>query len=168
MLYDVFKGNENMSFCCFYCLLLTFNKFERNIQQINLVFLLINLNSRLQSSKPLKSRSTPAEMLFKRAHLEISDKSYHYVCGGDNFMTNLLKLHSAKMPLYFSKTSYVVAVSHRRCFVKKGVPKNFTNFTGKHLHWSLFLIKLQTISPVKFVKFLRTSILKNICVWLLL
>ena len=28
-------------------------------------------------------------------------------------------------------------------FCKKGVLKNFANFTGKHLCWSLFLIKLQ-------------------------
>ena len=34
--------------------------------------------------------------------------------------------------------------SHKRCSVKIGVLKNFSNFTGKHLYWSLFLIKLQT------------------------
>ena len=28
-------------------------------------------------------------------------------------------------------------------FFKIGVLKNFVNFTGKHLCWSLFLIKLQ-------------------------
>ena len=28
-------------------------------------------------------------------------------------------------------------------FFKKDVLKNFANFTGKHLCWSLFLIKLQ-------------------------
>ena len=28
--------------------------------------------------------------------------------------------------------------SHRRCSVKKGVLKNFANFTGKHLCWSFF------------------------------
>ena len=27
--------------------------------------------------------------------------------------------------------------SHRKCSVKKGVLKNFSNFTGKHLCWSL-------------------------------
>ena len=69
--------------------------------------------------------------------------------------------------------------SHWRCSVKKGVLKKFGNFTGKHLCWSLFLIKLQAQSlvkkrlqhwcfPVKFAKFLRTSILKNICKILLL
>ena len=31
--------------------------------------------------------------------------------------------------------------SHQRCSVKKGVLKNFANFTGKHLCWSLFLKK---------------------------
>ena len=57
-------------------------------------------------------------------------------------------------------------------FVKKGVLENFANFTGKHLCWSLFLIKLQgsltkkrlqhRCFPVKFEKILRTPILKNI------
>ena len=28
-------------------------------------------------------------------------------------------------------------------FYKKAILKNFANFTGKHLYWSLFLIKLQ-------------------------
>ena len=30
--------------------------------------------------------------------------------------------------------------SHRRCFVRKGVLKNFAKFTGKHLCQSLFLV----------------------------
>ena len=33
--------------------------------------------------------------------------------------------------------------SRQRCSGKKGVLKNFANFTGKCLCWSLFLIKLQ-------------------------
>ena len=54
--------------------------------------------------------------------------------------------------------------------------KKLANFTGKHLCWSLFVIKLQFFSlqffkkrlqhkcfPVKFEKLLRTPILKNIC-----
>ena len=51
------------------------------------------------------------------------------------------------------------------CSVKKDVLKKFANFRGKHL----FLIKLpafklqQGCFPVKFAKFLRTPILKNIC-----
>ena len=72
-------------------------------------------------------------------------------------------------------------ISHRRCYVKDGVPKNFENFTGKHLCWSLFLMKLLVQAcnfikkrlhhqcfPVKFAKFLRTSFFNNICERLLL
>ena len=37
--------------------------------------------------------------------------------------------------------------NHRRCSVKKGFLKSFANFTGKHLCWRLFLIKLQAWRP---------------------
>ena len=66
--------------------------------------------------------------------------------------------------------------SHQRYSVRKGVLKNFANFTGKQLCWSLFLWccrppackffikRLQhKYFPVKFAKLLRTPILKNIC-----
>ena len=33
-------------------------------------------------------------------------------------------------------------------FHKKGVLKNFANFTGKHLYWNLLLTKLQVYRPV--------------------
>ena len=55
---------------------------------------------------------------------------------------------------------------HRRCSVKKDGLKNFANFTGKHLCWSLFLI--HTCFPVKFAKFLTAHFLKNIYERLLL
>ena len=67
--------------------------------------------------------------------------------------------------------------SHRRCSVKKGVFfRNFANFSGKHLCWSLFLRASNFIKkrlqhrcfPAKFAKFLKTSILKNIWERLLL
>ena len=35
---------------------------------------------------------------------------------------------------------------HRRCYVKKGVFKNLSNFTGKNLSWSVF--KLQAFRPL--------------------
>ena len=59
------------------------------------------------------------------------------------------------------------------CSVKKLVLKNFAIFTGKHLCWSISLIKLKkTIQhrcfPVNIAKILRESILKNICEQLLL
>ena len=65
---------------------------------------------------------------------------------------------------------------HKRFSVKNTVHKNFVIFTGKHLCWSLFLIKLQAFRhatllkresnryvPVINAKFLRTLILKDSC-----
>ena len=37
-------------------------------------------------------------------------------------------------------------------FCKKDVLKNFANFTGKHLQWSLFLIKSKAWRPATFLK----------------
>ena len=37
-------------------------------------------------------------------------------------------------------------------FVKIDVLKNFANFTGKHLCWSLILIKLQAVRLVALLK----------------
>ena len=66
-----------------------------------------------------------------------------------------------------------------KLFCEKGVLRNFANFTGKHLCWSLFLIELQEVRSfikkrlwhrcflVEFTKFLRTPNLKtaNGCFW---
>ena len=41
----------------------------------------------------------------------------------------------------------------RKCFVKKGVVKNFANFTGKHLCWSLTLVKLCATASVQYSYF---------------
>ena len=70
---------------------------------------------------------------------------------------------------------------HKRCSVKKGFLKNSAIFIKKHLCWNFFLIKLRAFRAatllkklhhrcfqVKFAKFLRASILKNICERLLL
>ena len=65
--------------------------------------------------------------------------------------------------------------SHQRCSMKKGVPRNFTKFTGKHLCQSLFFNKVAGLRPatllkkrlwhrcfpVNFPKFLRTPFLQN-------
>ena len=52
-------------------------------------------------------------------------------------------------------------------FCKKGILKYFANFTGKHLCWSLLqacdFIKKRLQHWCIPVKFLRTSVLKNIC-----
>ena len=42
--------------------------------------------------------------------------------------------------------------SHRRCSAKKRALKNLSNFTGKHLCWCHFLIKLQASGPATFLK----------------
>ena len=82
-----------------------------------------------------------------------------------NLQKNLLKAqHQQKQP--------------PEVFYEKVVPKDFVNFTGKHLCQSLFLDKLITTLlkkrlwhrcfPVKFAKFLRTPFLYNTFVRLLL
>ena len=41
-----------------------------------------------------------------------------------------------------NKTIHKYKSSHQRCSEQKGVPRNFTKFTGKHLCQSLFLNKV--------------------------
>ena len=91
---------------------------------------------------------------------------------------------------FFSKTSWInfnfsqfhehiFRSSHSQLFIKIGVLKSFSNFTGKHLCWSLFLKSLQAEGlqiylkslqhmcfPVKFVKFLRTHFFTEHLRWL--
>ena len=45
------------------------------------------------------------------------------------------------LKLINNQLSYHIRSSHRRCSVKKGVPKNFANVTGKDLCLSPFLIR---------------------------
>ena len=42
--------------------------------------------------------------------------------------------------------------SQRRYSVKKGVLKKFTNFTGKRLYWSLYLLKAWRLKACNFIK----------------
>ena len=72
--------------------------------------------------------------------------------------------------------------SHQRCSMMKGVLRNFTKFTGKHLCQSLFFnnvagLRSSTLLkkrlshrsfPVNFVKFLRTPFLTEQPWWQLL
>ena len=57
--------------------------------------------------------------------------------------------------------------SHQKCPLRKGVPRNFTKFTGKHLCQSLSpatLLKKRLwhrCFPVNFVKFLGTPFSQN-------
>ena len=48
------------------------------------------------------------------------------------------------------RNSYVdVTSSHRGVFCEKGVLKNLPDFTGKHLCWNLFLVKLNAFSGLQ-------------------
>ena len=73
-----------------------------------------------------------------------------------------------------------VRSSYQRWSIKMGVLKNAAIFTGKHLCWSLFLIKLQTYAfnfikirrqhrcfPVNIPTFLRTAFFIELLWWLL-
>ena len=93
----------------------------------------------------------------------------------DNLRQNLRFLqHSSRHYLH-------VRSSHQRCYVKIGVLRNFTKFTGRHLCQSLFLNKVSGLRlatlfikrlwhkcfPVNFVKFLRTPFYTERLWWLL-
>ena len=68
--------------------------------------------------------------------------------------------------------------NHWRCFVKKGVLRDFAKFTGKHLCQRLFFNKIAAILfkkslwhrcfPVNFAKYLRTPFSQNTSEQLLL
>ena len=75
--------------------------------------------------------------------------------------------------LYFPPNLHFTCLrsSHRGVLCKKGVLKNSTNFTGKHVFWSLLDLRSTTLFkkmlqhrfyPVKLAKVFRTPILKNI------
>ena len=54
--------------------------------------------------------------------------------------------------------------SHRRCFMKKAVLKNFALFTGKLQACNFIKNTLQhRYFPLNIAQLLRTPILKNIC-----
>ena len=60
---------------------------------------------------------------------------------------NILKWQDCKMFTKLVPLQTPSRSSHQRSSVKKDVLKNLRNFKGKHLYWSLFLIKLQTFRP---------------------
>ena len=72
----------------------------------------------------------------------------------------------------------IYGTSRSQMLIKIGVIKNFAKFTGKHLYWDTFLIKLHALRPEKrlqlrcfpkkFAKFLWTSFLTEHLHWLLL
>ena len=116
-------------------------------------------------------------------------KSSHRRCSVKNgkrrkcWILEPLKLHFPGFWELFLCVIVYIQKQPSEVFCKKGVLKIFTNFIGKHLCWleSLFnkvtglkacyfiKTRLQHLCfPVKFAKFLRTPILKNISERLLL
>ena len=51
-----------------------------------------------------------------------------------------------------SKFCLACISSHQRCSVRKGGLRNFTKFTGKHLHQSLFFNKTAGLRPATLLK----------------
>ena len=84
--------------------------------------------------------------------------------------------------IFFHIYCTILKSSRPEVFCKKGVLRNFTKFTGKHLCRSLFFNKVTGLRsatllkerlwpryfPVNFAKFLRTPFLKEHLWWLLL
>ena len=78
--------------------------------------------------------------------------------------------------------SILIRSTHRSCYIKKGVFKNFAKFTGKHLCQIHFFNKFAGVrpatllikslwhrcSPINFAKFLRKFFLRNTFARLLL
>ena len=60
---------------------------------------------------------------------------------------NILKWQNYKIFTKLVPSQTLLRSSHRRCSVKTGVFKNLQKFTGKHLCYSLFLIRLQVFRP---------------------
>ena len=99
----------------------------------------------------------------------------------DNYSFTLVMYFFSSFSLQL-QTKTIIRSSHRRCSVKKGVLKNFTKFTGKHLFQSLLFNNVAGLMPatllknrlwrrcfpVNFVKILRTPFLQNTSVRLLL
>ena len=95
-----------------------------------------------------------------------------YAC--NMFTVNKTDPRTASITFWCLKASNFRS-SHQRCSLRKGVPRNFAKFTGKHPCQSLFLNKVTGLRaatllkkrlwhrcfPVNFVKFLRTPFLQK-------
>ena len=61
-----------------------------------------------------------------------------------SYKSKLIRFYSDKIIyIYLRKVQANFRSSRPEVFCKKGVLRNFAKFTGKHLCWSFFLIKLQ-------------------------
>ena len=86
---------------------------------------------------------------------------------GPRSLTPSYNLDLKPLGPYKSEPLKKLKSSRLQMFFKIGSIKNFAIFTGKHLCWGLFLIKLQVL-PVDIAKFLRIAFLCNTsggCFW---
>ena len=72
-------------------------------------------------------------------------------------MARSLSLKARVMTLFFSKIFALHSPAHdrrvaRRCSERKGVLRNFANFTGKHLWKSLFFNKIADLQGLTLIK----------------
>ena len=96
----------------------------------------------------------------------------------------VVKVYLLLISYFLKKTINGLAIfrsSHQRCFMKKGVLKNFAKFTEKHLYQSLLFNKAANLRPatlvkkrlwhrcflIDFAKFLRISFFIEQLWWLL-
>ena len=74
-------------------------------------------------------------------------KCFHFLLSFEKFFLALLC-----STLSSSSLSSRYKSRHRRCSIQKTVLKKFATFTGKHLCWSHFLIKLLIWRPATLLK----------------
>ena len=100
---------------------------------------------------------------------EESDYSKENACENEVFRSNILH-HRKKLNIFTSRLSrrcitHSIEISiganarrtHWRCSLKKGVLKNFTTFTGKHLCESLFFNKVTGLRQLFSTEQLQTT-----------
>ena len=68
-----------------------------------------------------------------------------------NEFPNMISVTS-EVGYYVKVSESILRSSHQRCFVKKGVLRNVTKFTGKHLCQSLFFNKVVGLSSTTLLK----------------
>ena len=83
---------------------------------------------------------------------------FYEICQDSSYLMSS-QCYRPKLPLY-TKIIQFYESSHSHVFFKRGVLKNFANIRGKHLCWSLFLIKLQAFRLLRVAEL--PNYLKNI------
>ena len=114
-----------------------------------------------------------AKFIGKYIYHSLSFNNFLFINFWEHFSQNICEHLLAENLQEFLLSSFVQK-QPQEVSCKRGVLKNFVNFTGKHFCLSLFLIKLQACNfvkkrlqhssfPVQLDKFLKTSLLKSIC-----